>query len=198
MTTEVPGVRGACPARPVPATQPCEAAPAGPREGPCSPSVRVPVAVHVPSPRAAWSRTLEDVLVHGEDLAGGGGEKSAASQHGRGRTREPTGGVYPEPARLRPAPTNTRDGRGRESPRGREGRGLHRTLIGRQGGVRCGGGWRSGTWGPKCPGASGQSPALGARARRARRRHADAAPHARARKLRRPARRGRREPPPWL
>lgn len=62
-----------CPERPVPAAQSCEEVPAGPcgqDEGPCSPSVRIPVAVHVPSPCAARSRTLEDVLMHGEDLAG--------------------------------------------------------------------------------------------------------------------------------
>ena len=34
------------------------------------PAVRVPVAVYVPSPCAAWSRTLENILVHGEDLMG--------------------------------------------------------------------------------------------------------------------------------
>lgn len=136
----------ACPERPAPAAQS-----RGQDEGPCSPSVRVPVAVHVPSPRAARSRTLEDVLVHGEDLAGRGRENSAALAHGAGvRVR-----------RSRPAPATLVTGVAGETRVGAKEGGLHLAVSGVQSGLRCGGRWRAGAAGKRGPPGSLPSPTHG-------------------------------------
>lgn len=47
----------------------------------CLPSVRVPVAIYMPSPCAARSRTLENILMHGKNLTGRGRENSVALKH---------------------------------------------------------------------------------------------------------------------
>lgn len=44
--------------------------PAGRAQGLCLPSVRVPVAIYMPAPCAARSRTLENILMHGKNLTG--------------------------------------------------------------------------------------------------------------------------------
>lgn len=50
----------------------------------CLPSVRVPVAIYMPSPRAARSGALENILMHGKNLTGRGREDSPALKHRNG------------------------------------------------------------------------------------------------------------------
>lgn len=46
----------------------------------CLPSVRVSVAIHMPSPCAAWSGTLENIFMHGKNLTRRGKENIPALQ----------------------------------------------------------------------------------------------------------------------
>lgn len=50
----------------------------------CLPSVRVPVAIYMPSPCAARSRTLENIFMHGKNLTRRGRENSPALKHRNG------------------------------------------------------------------------------------------------------------------
>lgn len=50
----------------------------------CLPSVRVPVAIYMPSPCAARSGTLENILMHGKNLTRRGREDSPALKHRNG------------------------------------------------------------------------------------------------------------------
>ena len=103
----------------------------------CLPSVRVPVAVYMPSPRAAWSGTLENILMHGKNLTRRGRENSPALKHRNGPRTSICSHFNKGWVSLQQTVLHTSEmDMGRETQVGRRGGGLHLTLTGMQGGVR--------------------------------------------------------------
>lgn len=103
----------------------------------CLPSVRVPVAVDMPSPRAAWSGTLENIFMHGENLARRGRENSPALKHRDGPRTSICSHSNKGWVSLQQTVLHTSEmDMGRETQVGRRGGSLHLTLTSMQSRMR--------------------------------------------------------------